>query len=1223
MKKIIFFFSIIIPFLGVAQQTQVLPSTTHNYTHKTVYKKAYLKDIVDQAGDDDKIETIQYLDGLGRPVQTIAVRQGGKDALNNDTDIIKYMNYDEFGRVVKDYLPISNSLNDGEFNSLSETNINNFYNSKYDEEWTVSQTPNPYSQSQFDGSPLNLVLKQAAPGEDWKMGNGHEIEFDYKTNATNEVRLYSVNLATDYTPNLTGNISDYHTTKTLYKTIVKDENHVSGTNHTTEEFKDQKGRVVLKRTYADVDGSSEAHDTYYVYDLYGNLTFILPPKAEPHTELITTTKLDDLCYQYKYDNKNRLIEKKVPGKDWEYIVYDKLNRPILTQNANQRKINNPVLTTDEWSFIKYDVFERVVYTGIFKTNDSRNTIQTAVNNQSILFEGRGSVFHFYSNNAYPQAVSASDILTVNYYDDYSFDLNGSFDPNINNQLVYGTYPTTRTKGFSVGKKTRVLTTDDWITNVVYYDNHQRPIYVYSKNDYIGTIDLVEIKLDFVGKALETKSTHKKAGENDILVVEKFSYDHSGKLTEHTHNVNGQKEEVLAKNEYDDLGQLIRKKVGHDKDQTGELQVVDYTYNIRGWLKEINDVNNLGSDDLFAFKLNYNDPDTGVALYNGNISETHWKTKSLNNPFNPQPVSDNYVYSFDAMNRIVSATDNTGNYNLEFVSYDKNGNIKSLKRKGHQNNDADSFGVMDDLTYSYDNGNKLLKVADEASIDSYGFKDDALNTANDIASDYTYDENGNMTSDTNKGITNITYNYLSLPTEINFGSTNKIEYFYTASGIKIKKRITDGGSVTTTEYAGNYVYLNNDLQFFKTSEGYVSNESTHYNYVYQFKDHLGNIRLAYSDGDGDGHIDVEYKSDNDGDGIPDENEIIKESNYYPFGLEHQGYNDIVSSFGNGTASKFQYNGQETEKGLGLNVTEMTFRQYDASLGRFNAIDRLSELAPSITPYRFAYNNPVYWSDPTGLTEQSWPDWGDMLRRSPSDASTMWYPSEDGDGYYRGLTSNYDSGTGTWSSWYDAAWGEAPTGGGYTTSQMFPSLSNPDLDITYTSVIPSVSIMFGNQQSIQNASVEAYHNIMNRSWYAENEDNGVINYAVNISNVTGYLGGKWLKNGRYKQYNGKIGNFNNKDLNRLSKNALFNKNIAQKLNKVGKVGNALTVAVIAYDILDDGNIKSSTVVNSILFSATFAFPVIAPVTITYGLLDLAFGFSETIDQNFGEINTGLYD
>ncbi len=289
----------------------------------------------------------------------------------------------------------------------------------------------------------------------------------------------------------------------------------------------------------------------------------------------------------------------------------------------------------------------------------------------------------------------------------------------------------------------------------------------------------------------------------ITSTEKVAYDHVGRLLKQTHQLTGHPEETLVENVYDELGQLIQKKVGNTV--AAPLRTVDYSYTIRGWLKQVNDVNNL-QNDLFSFQINYDDVANGTALFNGNISQAWWRTNNVDT--SPK----NYTYNYDALNRITSATDNTGNYNLSSVSYDKNGNILSLSRQGHINEMADNFGSMDDLVYSYDNGNKLLKVEDIAN-DVYGFKDDAIAVA-DASDDYSYDENGNMISDTNKGITSISYNHLNLPLEITFnGDPNqKISYIYTADGIKQQKVITDNIVITTTDYAGAYVYENSSLKF---------------------------------------------------------------------------------------------------------------------------------------------------------------------------------------------------------------------------------------------------------------------------------------------------------------------------------------------------------------------------------------------------------------------------
>ena len=173
-----------------------------------------------------------------------------------------------------------------------------------------------------------------------------------------------------------------------------------------------------------------------------------------------------------------------------------------------------------------------------------------------------------------------------------------------------------------------------------------------------------------------------------------------------------REEMLAQNEYDALGQLIQKNVGNDAAKP--LQEVKYKYNVRGWLKQINDPTNLGNS-LFAFGLNYTSPSCdGTPLYNGNISQTHWRTANTDSDLK------SYTYTYDALNRLTDGVDNTGDYKVSGISYDKNGNILTLKRQGALNEEATVFGVMDDLNYAYDGrsstlanddigGNQLLKI----------------------------------------------------------------------------------------------------------------------------------------------------------------------------------------------------------------------------------------------------------------------------------------------------------------------------------------------------------------------------------------------------------------------------------------------------------------------------------------------------------------------------------
>ena len=97
------------------------------------------------------------------------------------------------------------------------------------------------------------------------------------------------------------------------------------------------------------------------------------------------------------------------------------------------------------------------------------------------------------------------------------------------------------------------------------------------------------------------------------------------------------------------------------------------------------------------------------------------------------------------------------------------------------------------------------------------------------------------------------------------------------------------------------------------------------------------------------------------------EITEENNYYPFGLKHKGYNDDYSSNRNAVATKFKYNGKELNDELGLDLYDYGARMYDASLGRWQVIDPVSNWAYDLSPYRYGFNNPILYIDRFGLFE----------------------------------------------------------------------------------------------------------------------------------------------------------------------------------------------------------------------------------------------------------------
>ncbi|MCX2680354.1 DUF6443 domain-containing protein, partial [Galbibacter sp. EGI 63066] len=444
-------------------------SSTENY----ILNRSYQRGMTGTGGiqlNGDVIESVTYFDGLGRAKQQVEVK-----ASPDKKDLVTHIGYDDFGRQDKEWLPYKNTGTPGTYRGGDqETNTGNYYASRYPEDITGT-APNPFSQKGFEASPLNRVLQQAAPGHDWRLGGGREIKMDYQANTGTEVKRYKVDITVTtantikvYTPSLV--LDGSYTAGTLYKTVTKDENwkptQTYLKDHTTEEFKDKQGRVVLKRTY----DNNAPHDTYYVYDDYGNLTYVLPPKAEPHSAKPTATELNELCYRYRYDERNRLVEKKVPGKGWEYIVYNTLNQPVLTQDT---KLKNQ----GKWLFTKYDAFGRVAYTGTHNSTSGRTALQQAANNtttydQYVTKTGANTYAGttvYYGNEAIPQGMA--EILTINYYDNYTFDKAGLSVPT----SVLGQAVDTRTKGLATGSKTRVLTTDQWITTLTAYDKKGRAV----------------------------------------------------------------------------------------------------------------------------------------------------------------------------------------------------------------------------------------------------------------------------------------------------------------------------------------------------------------------------------------------------------------------------------------------------------------------------------------------------------------------------------------------------------------------------------------------------------------------------------------------------------------------------------------------------------------------------------------------------------------------------
>ena len=1025
----------------------VLPSgisDKENY----VYSRQYLDETTVSSNSVKQAQDITYFDGLGRPKQTIQIK-GGRTPTN---DLVIPVIYDCFGRQVREYLPIpqSSSSDGGIYPQSSDCSDGGNAFPVSSPTSIYSATEKIYSKKVLESSPLDRVEQLIQPGTDWQ---AHPVTYAHQTNTGTDVLKFSTVTSTGNGIFYTGQlkVDGYHAASTLYKNKVSDED-----GKTSYEFKNGEGQVLLVRKV--IDGVSVADpidmnalaapiagqnvDTYYVYNEYNQLAFVIPPLAVreflvnstqtiPNPKTVPNATLDNLCYQYDYDGLNRLAEKKLPGKGWEHMVYDKQDRLVLTQDANLRgAVNN--FGARGWMFTKYDKWGRVAYTGFFSNTATRASMQTALNSMQANpynNEERTSIVNFtlqgmpmyYTKAAFP--TGSMTLLSVNYYDAYP---DGTPFPSNNKildqQILLEAHDGLgrSTRSLPLASYVKNISDDNWTRNFSFYDGRGRTVGSTSIN-HLGGKTRVESLLDFAGVVQRTETYHNKnSKESPIKIIEDFKYDHQNRLTRHYHEVEGKTpKELMADNTYDALGRLKTKKVGSMSDGnlavvTPPLQSIDYDYNIRGWMTGIN----LKQDDttrpldpskLFSYKIRYNDPvNNNIRKYNGNIVEVDWRYGATN--------ASRYEYTYDDLNRLrrgaykslgITETFDSHYYNEE-LTYDLNGNIKTLKRNARPVSGQTATQV-DKLKYYYENNdlsNRLMRITDNEGLPANPSGYPGGGGIN------TYDSNGNMLTMPDKGITqNITYNYLNLPQVVTKGG-QPVVYGYRADGVKVYKNFGFNGQNIVTEYLDGFVYtstytLQTELalqetaasqemsvagqresfemaaipikdpsgpikttqsspNFFATAEGFYDFEN--FRYIYQYRDHLGNARLNYGR-DSAGVLFTEDGND-----------------YYPFGLNFinpfsfggpaQVYNPST------TYKNYKYNGKELQE---TGMYDYGARMYMPDIGRWGVVDPLAETSRRWSTYTYVYNNPLRFIDPDGRQGTDifkWDNAGKLTNVAPS-------------------------------------------------------------------------------------------------------------------------------------------------------------------------------------------------------------------------------------------------
>jgi RHS repeat-associated protein len=550
------------------------------------------------AGYLDVKEVTGYFDGLGRALQTVS-----RQASPSGKDQVLPVVYDAMGLEVFKYLPYVQigGTSDGKFKINPFVDQVTFYqNTTLNPGITGEQVF--YSKTNFESSPLNRIEKTMAAGNSWA-GSGRGINTEYLLNTlADSVRVWNIatnNLTyidNDNNTNIPSTISMYGAGD-LYKNVVKGED-----NNVTIDYVDKDGRTVLKKVQigniaTNFSGHNGFLSTYYVYDDFGRLRFVIPPKAV--SQLMTnnwqlqTTVINELCFRYEYDERSRMIAKKVPGAGWAFSVYDKRDRLIFTQDTSMR-LNNRWLTN------LYDGLNRPVATGMITYAGNRGQLQNLVNSQTgagvitqmptsiplgLLdlyvnnrtsnvesYEARKSVAFTDGFESEQTAEFVAEILpessgvvnlqvdddpiplngnfialTFTYYDDYTWtnksftdSYNGRFnaDPgqhaiNLPTNSEWAKFPT---YGMATGTAVRVLENPDdiqsgsFLFTANFYDSKGKIVQTNSDN-YKGGQDVLTTQYNFIGMPLGHYLLHINPASNfgSVAIKTKMQYDHGGRL----------------------------------------------------------------------------------------------------------------------------------------------------------------------------------------------------------------------------------------------------------------------------------------------------------------------------------------------------------------------------------------------------------------------------------------------------------------------------------------------------------------------------------------------------------------------------------------------------------------------------------------------------------------------------------------------------------------------
>ena len=844
-------------------------------------------EMLDSVGEKS-IQSVEYFDGVGRSVQTLT---GGLNTSGTYLCTVKELNAED--QLIRQWSPVKTNT----LAFMSDEEIQSALSSTYQGE------SHPFTLFHYDG--LGRVKSQIRPGAAW---NDKPTVQEYSINTENrQVKKYT----------LSGTVMGYYDPGTLTSVTSIDEDDIQVTV-----FKNMFGNKVLEERGKDVQ-------TYYVYDEFNQLRLVLQPKYQEDPDL------SKYAFQYFYDDLGRCRKKILPGCDSVVYEYDNADRVIKMQDGLLRAKK------------KYRIY---TYDGL-----GRLKKQSISNGTSVEYD---EIVNFYDDYAYLKQKPYSDMIPKNNVDDTDMapldslrgfgQLTGVLQRASNGEFLLMSY--------SYDEYGRVV-----LTKEIGIDKHLAAM-GYSYN-FVGDLDYDACDLYRYDKSVG------KLNDNSLYSWTKHYFHESNNKLPYrsvihlTHKGSTkQTNDEIMKSTYDDFGNMIA------NDRKGTAGDMTYVYdNLHGWLTRSTSAS--GFEQTLWRETGADNP-----RWNGSISAMMWEVGD--------GKKHTYQYTYDGLNRLTEAVYSSpkslreilegqngtaqppvfgekdpkalipirsleGNYS-ESYSYDKNSNIEWLQRNGTTNTGKGK--TIDVLEYNY-SGNQLKSVTDYSEEElnyagAFDFQDKA-----DAAQEYSYNENGAMTKDLNKGITNIEYDLLGTPQKVTFSDKNSIEYVYAADGRKLKtvhitaKKISLGMKFyysylrDTTDYINNYVFKNGKPEMYRFPGGY---------YSFDDKGNMDGCHFYVQDYQGNNRMVVNAYT----------NEVEQINHYYPYGAL---MGDIST---NPDEQKYKYGGKELDRIYGLDLHDFEARQQDPLAGRFTGIDPMAEKYYWLSPYAYCAGDPVNCVDPTG-------------------------------------------------------------------------------------------------------------------------------------------------------------------------------------------------------------------------------------------------------------------